>query len=155
MPRRPCFEVRSEAIAGLGAFATRRIRKGTRIIEYTGERISPREAAGRYDDHVGDHAHVVLFEVDKRTVIDAGVGGNDARFFNHSCAPNCEAVLDEGRVYLEAIRTIQPGEELTYDYGLEFLDRRARGSASRYSCRCGAPNCRGTMLGEKRKRSAR
>jgi len=101
MPRRPpCFEIRSSPIQGHGAFAVRRIRRGTRLIEYQGERITPREARARYDDDQEEHPHVLLFIADERTLIDAGVGGNEARFFNHSCEPNCQAVTEDGRVYL-------------------------------------------------------
>jgi uncharacterized protein len=144
--RTPCFDIRPSPIQGLGAFATRRIRKGTRIIEYTGERLTPSAAAARYDDDRREPPHVLLFTVDQRTLIDAGVGGNEARYVNHSCAPNCEAVIEQGRVYLEALRTITAGEELTYDYQLE-CGRRPRAEwERRYACRCGAATCRGTML---------
>jgi SET domain-containing protein len=144
--RRPFFEIRPSPIQGLGAFATRRIRRGTRIIEYVGERITAEEADRRYDADLAEHSHVLLFTVDKRTVIDAGVGGNEARYINHSCAPNCEAELDAGRVYILALRTIAPGEELTYDYHLECDGRDDAELERRYACRCGAATCRGTML---------
>ncbi len=140
------FEVRSSSIHGRGVFALRRIRKGTRLIEYVGERISPEEADRRYDDDALDIPHTFLFTVDKRTVIDAAVDGNDARFINHSCNPNCEAVDDAGRIFIEAIRTIRLGEELTYDYHLERDGRWRKEWDQRYACRCGAPNCRGTLL---------
>ncbi|MGH2626265.1 MAG: SET domain-containing protein, partial [Anaerolineales bacterium] len=117
MPR--LFRVRRSPIHGRGAFAVRPIRKGTRIIAYAGERISPGEADRRYDDGAKGHVHVLLFIVDRKTEIDAGVGGNEARFINHSCDPNCEAVLDGRRVFIEAIRDIGPGDELTYDYNLQ------------------------------------
>ncbi len=138
------FQVRPSTIQGLGAFATRQIRKSTRIIEYRGERISPEEADRRYDDDAD--TYVLLFTVDKTTVIDAGVGGNDARYINHSCEPNCQAITESGRVYIEALRTIRPGDELTYDYRLELPDSNQAEAATLYACRCGAPNCRGTML---------
>ncbi len=143
---RPFFEVRTSAIQGLGAFAVRRIRTGTRIIEYQGERITPEEADNRYGDDRSPHPHVLLFSVDKRTLIDAGVNGNDAHYINHSCAPNCEAITDAGRVYIEALRTIRPGEELTYDYQLEYPEPYDPEDLQRYACHCGAPNCRGTLL---------
>lgn len=144
--RRPFFEVRPSPIQGHGAFALRRIRKGTRLVEYTGERLSPAAAHERYDDDSQESPHILLFTVDRRTVIDAGVGGNEARFFNHSCEPNCEAVIDRRRVYLEALRTIAPGEELTYDYRLERDGGATAEWERRYACRCGAAACRGTML---------
>lgn len=144
--RRPFFEIRPSPIEGHGAFALRRIRKGTRLIEYTGERLTPAAADERYDDERRDTPHVLLFTVDRRTVIDAGVGGNDARFFNHSCEPNCEAVIDQRRVYLEAVRTIAEGEELSYDYRLQRGAGATAEREKRYACRCGAATCRGTML---------
>ena len=144
--RKPFFEIRPSPIQGRGAFATRRIRKGTRIIEYTGERLTPSAADARYDDDRREHPHVLLFTVDRRTVIDAGVGGNEARYFNHSCAPNCEAVTEKRRVYLEALRTIAAGEELTYDYQLERGRWPPAEWERRYACRCGTATCRRTML---------
>lgn len=144
--RSPLFEIRASSIQGLGAFALRRIRTGTQIIEYQGERISTAEAARRYGDDGRARTHVILFTVDSRTYIDAGVDGNDAQYFNHSCAPNCEAVLEAGRIYIEALRPIGPGEELTYDYRLEHPKPFDPGAAQRYACHCGALNCRGTLL---------
>ncbi len=140
------FDLRPSPIAGTGAFALQRIPAGTRIIEYTGERISHAEADSRYDEEAMEHPHTVLFTVDKKTVIDAGVGGNDARFINHSCEPNCEAVTEDGRIFIEALRDIDPGEELTYDYHLEYDGRYQREWRERYACHCGAPACKGTML---------
>lgn len=142
----PLFEIRPSAIQGLGAFALRPIKTGTRLIEYQGERISAAEAARRYAGDDRDQTPVILFTVNSRTFIDAGVGGNDARYFNHSCAPNCEAVLDAGRIYIEALRPIKPGEELTYDYQLEYPEPFDPEAAQRYVCHCGAANCRGTLL---------
>ena len=143
---KPPFEVRPSSIQGLGGFATRRIRKGTRIIEYIGERISPDEADRRYNDDESDHPLVLLFTVDKRTIIDAGVGGNDARFINHSCDPNCETVTERRHVYIEAIKDISAGEELTYDYNLTRDGLDDDDVEERYACHCGTKNCRGTML---------
>ncbi len=146
------FAIRASPIQGRGAFALRRIRKGTRLIEYTGERITPAEADERYDDDAMASPHTFLFTVNKRTVIDAAVGGNEARFINHSCDPNCEAVDDHGRIFIEAVRTIQPGEEITYDYHLERPGPYRAEWARRYACRCGAKNCRGTLLVPPRRR---
>src|SRR5512135_2830277 len=114
--RNKLFGVRPSSIQGLGAFALAAIPEGTRIIEYRGERISPAEADRRYDDDASEHPRVLLFSVNSRTVIDAGVGGNEAQFINHSCEPNCEAVTEKRRVFIEALRDITPGEELLYDY---------------------------------------
>jgi uncharacterized protein len=140
------FEVRSSSIQGMGVFALQRIPKGTRIVEYTGERVSHEEADARYDEDAMEHPHTVLFTVDKKTVIDAGVGGNAARFINHSCSPNCEAVTDQGRIFIDALDDIQPEEELTYDYHLEYSGRYRAEWRERYACHCGSFACQGTML---------
>ena len=144
--RRKLLEVRPSKVQGLGAFALASISEGTRIIEYKGERISPAEADRRYDDDASEHPRVLLFSVDSRTVIDGGVGGNEARFINHSCEPNCAAVTEKKHIYIEALRDIAAGEELLYDYNLTRQDPEAANLADRYACHCGAPTCRGTML---------
>ena len=146
------FELRESSIQGRGGFAIRPIRKGTRIIEYVGERISPEVADTRYDDgRMGRH-HTFLFSVDSKTVIDAAVDGNEARFINHSCAPNCEAIDERKRIYIEAIRSIAPGEELTYDYAYERDGTEDEDWERIYMCKCGAPTCRGTILAPPKKR---
>jgi hypothetical protein len=150
--RKPLLEIRSSPIQGLGAFAVRRIRKRMRIIEYVGELITPSEADRRYDDSQIEHPHVLLFSVDKRRVIDAGIGGNESRFINHSCQPNCETVVEKKRVFIESLRTISKGEELTYDYNLTREDQDDDVLEKRYSCNCGSKNCRGTMLKPKQAR---
>src|SRR5688500_1631927 len=120
-PERPTlpFAIRRSRIQGRGAFATRRIRKGERIIEYTGERITNAEADKRYDDDRMRRHHTYLFTLTQRTVVDGGVGGNASRFINHSCEPNCEAVIEDGHIWIRAVRTIAKGCELTYDYQYE------------------------------------
>ena len=145
----PYFELRTSEIQGTGAFATRTIRKGTRIIEYLGQRISWRTADKRYDDEKMNRHHTFLFTVDDKTCIDAGVNGNDARFLNHSCDPNCEAINDRKRIFIEAKKTIPAGTELVYDYQYERTDDHTAADERFYKCRCGSPNCRGTILAPK------
>jgi uncharacterized protein len=142
----PPIETRVSGIHGRGVYATRAIKKGTRIIEYLGERISHAEADRRYERKGDDDGHTFLFIASRRTVIDAGVHGNEARFINHSCAPNCETVIENGRVFIEAIRRIKPGEELGYDYQLTWESTDDPVELALYACRCGAKTCRGTML---------
>jgi SET domain-containing protein len=142
------FSARSSAIHGRGVFALQSIRKGARVIEYTGERISHREADRRHT--AARSLHTMLFIADKKTVIDATRGGNSARWINHSCNPNCEAVDDEGRIYIEAIRDIRQGTELTYDYNLLLEEQHTLAAKREYSCHCGERRCRGTLLGKKR-----
>jgi hypothetical protein len=139
------FEVRPSRVHGSGVFATERIRKGKRIIEYTGERVNSEEADARYADDPAQHPLVLLFTVNKNTFIDAAVGGNESRFINHSCHPNCESVISGGKVFIQSKRTIEPGEELNYDYNLEFEPGDEQ-DLDRYRCRCGTQKCRGSML---------
>lgn len=144
--KKPLFEVRNSRIQGKGAFALRRIRKGQRIIEYVGERIGPEEEARRYDEDKMDRHHTFLFGIDDKVSIDAAVGGNDARFINHSCDPNCEAVQEDKRIFIEAIANIQPGAELTYDYNFQVDGQVTRKLLEFYVCHCGMKKCRGTIL---------
>ena len=145
--KEPLFEIRSSPIAGKGAFALQPIPAWTRLIEYTGERVSHEVADARYeDDEASGNTHTVLFTVDDKTVIDAGVDGNDARFFNHSCGPNCQSRIVRKRVYLETIKDIEPGEELTYDYEIAREGESDETARRKWPCHCGAPNCRGTLL---------
>jgi uncharacterized protein len=146
----PYLEVQQSAIQGRGAFATRNIRKGTRLIEYLGQRISWRTADKRYDDEKMGRHHTFLFTVDDRMVIDAAVNGNDARFLNHSCDGNCEAISDRKRIFIEARRSIKAGEELLYDYQYERTDDHTEEDEKFYACRCGASKCRGSILAPKK-----
>jgi len=144
------FEIRRSRIQGLGAFATQTIPKGTRLIEYAGERLTPKEADARYpDDERGRH-HTYLFAIDDDVVVDAAVNGNDARFINHSCDPNCDAVIDDGRIWIETIRDVEPGEELAYDYAYILEERHSPAAKRRFPCNCGSPKCRGTILAKKK-----
>ena len=142
----PLIEVRDSRLHGLGVFAARRIPSGTRVIEYLGERVSHTEADRRYDHKDAGDNHTFLFIVDSHTVIDAGVDGNEARFMNHSCEPNCESLLENQRVYIDSIRTIAPGEELTYDYQIQREADDPPDIDAIFACRCGFERCRGSML---------
>ncbi|HEY4971058.1 MAG TPA: SET domain-containing protein-lysine N-methyltransferase [Steroidobacteraceae bacterium] len=144
--RTPLFEVRHSPVHGFGVFAARRIRKGTTIIEYLGERVSHRKANARYEDKDPRDNHTFLFTVDAKTVIDAGVNGNEARYINHCCDPNCESITMNRRIFIEAIRTIRPGEELSYDYQIQRDSDDPPNVDVVYACRCGARSCRGSML---------
>jgi SET domain-containing protein len=140
------FEVRSSRIQGSGAFALGPIPNRTRIIEYTGERITHEEADARYDDAAMERHHTFLFTVDEQTVIDGMREGNDSRYINHSCEPNCETVVEQGRIFVDAIRDIAPGEELFFDYAYERDEEEDPEAEKRYACRCGAKTCRKTIL---------
>jgi hypothetical protein len=144
------FEIRESPIQGRGAFAIVPIAAGVRLIEYTGERLTPAEADARYPDVAGERHHTYLFAIDDDVVVDAAVGGNEARFINHSCGPNCDAVIDDGRIWIETLREIAPGEELAYDYAYVLAERHSAAAKRRYPCQCGSPVCRGTILARKR-----
>ncbi len=152
MPKQKIVARRS-AIHGNGVFASAAIRKGERVVEYRGQRRTHAEVdAG--DSGGVDSGHTFLFTLNDEFVIDANHGGNIARWINHSCAPNCEAVLEEDdageprrdRVFIEAIRAIKPGEELTYDYGITLAEPHSARLKAIWACRCGAADCTGTML---------
>jgi len=145
-PAAALVEARNSPIHGQGVYALAPIRKGTRIIEYLGDRISHAEADRRYELKEDDDGHTFLFIASNRTVIDAGIGGNDARFINHHCNPNCETVIENSRVFIDAIRNIKVGEELGYDYQLTWESTDDPAELALYQCRCGAKRCRGTML---------
>ena len=149
------FEVRASPLHGLGVFAARRIPRGTRIIEYVGERVTHEEADHRYEHKKANDAHTFLFIVDAHTVIDAGVGGNEARFVNHACEPNCESVIESRRVFIDALRAIEPGEELTYDYQIAREPDDPPDVDAVFACRCGSERCRGSMLWPPRRKALR
>ena len=125
--------IRSSAIHAAGCYTTTPIRKGARVVEYTGPRIQKSEADRLYEDSPITY----LFGIGSRSTVIDGHGA--AMFLNHSCNPNCETDESHGRVWIQAIRDIAPGEELTYDYCLY------DGDEDEASCNCGAPACRKTM----------
>ena len=145
------FEIRASPMQGLGAFSTRSIPAGTRLIEYAGERLTPAAADERYPEVEGERHHTFLFAIDDDVVIDAAVAGNEARFINHSCDPNCDAVVEDGKIWIETIRDIAPGEELAYDYAYVLEERHTPAAKRRYPCSCGAASCRGSILTSKRR----
>ena len=144
------FVVRNSGIHGKGVFAVTHIPTGTRLIEYKGELLTEAQVDKRYAKD--DNPHTFLFALDDGMVIDATNGGNSARWINHSCAPNCEAVDDENRIYIETLRAIRPGEELSYNYSIELEERHTPAMKRLYECRCGARRCKGTILQEKKKK---
>lgn len=145
------FEVRKSKIHGRGVFATRKIHAGERIAEYVGEKITPRESDRRYPDDPDKPHHTFLFTVDDKTVVDANFGGNSSRWINHSCDPNCESVIENGRIYIDAIKDIRKGQEIYYDYCLTLGDRHTPAAKKRHTCLCGSAKCRGTLLVPKRR----
>ena len=137
------ISVRRSPIHGRGVFANKPIRKVSRIIEYTGRRVPWKDIPDDWDD-----AHTFLFGInDGEDVIDPAIGGNEACWINHSCDPNCEAIEEDGgRVFIYALRHINPGEELFYDYQLEVDDPITSAVKDESKCFCATSICRGTML---------
>lgn len=159
MPRKTV--ARRSAIHGNGVFALATIRKGERVLEYKGRRRTHADVDASDSGDV-ESGHTFLFTLNDEYVIDANFEGNSARWINHSCDPNCEAVLEEhaggdrrrDRVFIEAIRAIRPGEELTYNYGITLDEPHTARLKKVWACRCGARSCSGTMLQPKRGKGA-
>ncbi|MDN5842616.1 MAG: SET domain-containing protein-lysine N-methyltransferase [Alcaligenaceae bacterium] len=144
----PWHVVHDSPLHGQGVFAARDIPANTRILNYSGQRITPEQADEQWPVNPDDPYHTFYFALGNGQVIDGGRRGNDARWINHSCAPNCEAreSSDSARVAIYALRDIPAGAELFYDYGLVTEERITRSLKNNYRCLCGAPDCRGTML---------
>lgn len=141
LPGRDNVRVRGSGVHGRGLFAARAIRKGERIIQYLGHRITKAESERR-TDRQWDVGRVYTFELNKRWDIDGSPPWNVARLANHSCDPNAESQNERGRaVWIVALRGIAAGEEITYDYGFAFV-------APPPVCKCGAKSCRGYIVGE-------
>jgi len=148
---------RQSPIHGNGVFASRDLPKGARVIEYKGRRLTHAQANRMYAND-SESGHTFLFTLNEKFLIDGGDGGNDARWINHSCAPNCEAWVIENkqgdkqrdRVVIETRRAIRAGEELTYDYGITLEERQTPRLKLIWQCKCGAKKCTGTMLKPKR-----
>jgi SET domain-containing protein len=146
------IQVRTSGVHGRGVYAVVPIKADEVIIEYTGELISWDEAMDRHPHDPLQPNHTFYFHIDSGEVIDALHGGNSSRWINHACEPNCEADEVDGRVYIKALRDLQPGEELFYDYGLVIDERYTAKLKKEFACYCGSPVCRGTMLAPKGRR---
>ena len=140
--------MRRSNVHGRGVFAVTDLPADEPLIEYRGEVIPWSEAHERYAASDADEGHTYFFDRGDGTVIDGGRGGNAARFINHGCEPNCEAVEDDGRIFIETIRPIASGEELFIDYQLSIDEPLTDELRAVYACRCGSAKCRGTMLAE-------
>ncbi|RUR66853.1 SET domain-containing protein-lysine N-methyltransferase [Variovorax sp. 375MFSha3.1] len=138
--------MRRSDVHGNGVFAVQDLAEGETLIEYKGEVISWKEALRRHPHDPTQPNHTFYFHIDDGRVIDGNVKGNDARWINHSCEPNCEADEVDGRVYIKALRNIAAGEELNYDYGLIIDEPYTPKLLSEFPCWCGSEQCRGTLL---------
>ena len=146
------IQTRRSGVHGKGVFAVQPIAEGETLIEYVGEIISWPEAQARHPHDPGNPNHTFYFHVDEDHVIDALYGGNSSRWINHACDPNCEAEEQNRRIFIKALRNIEAGEELNYDYGLIIDERYTPKLKAEYPCWCGSAKCRGTLLAPKRAR---
>lgn len=141
--------IKNSKIHGTGIYAKKNIKKGTQIIEYVGEKLTKKQADKRFqetlekaekDKSLGE---VYLFELNKKYDIDGNVPHNTARWINHSCDPNCETEIVDGKeIWVTAKRDINKGEELSFNYGFGWEEHKD------YPCNCGTEKCKGFMLDE-------
>ncbi|WP_369796200.1 SET domain-containing protein [Aquabacterium sp. NJ1] len=136
---------------GKGVYAIRPLKAGDTVLEYKGEIITWQEALDRHPHDPSQPNHTFYFHLDDGHVIDGKYKGNSAKWINHSCDPNLEAEQDGDRVFLKALRDIDVGEELFFDYGLVIDARMTAKLKKEYACWCGSPKCRGTMLASRRR----
>ncbi|MGQ0699772.1 MAG: SET domain-containing protein [Panacagrimonas sp.] len=145
--------VRRSPIHGNGVFAARKLPAGHRVIQYRGTLVTHDEADDLYEGSV-ESGHTFLFTLNDEYIVDANRKGNAARWINHSCTPNCQPVVVEDkngersrdRIFIETLRPLRAGEELTYDYGITLDVRHTRRLKELWGCRCGMEACTGTML---------
>ena len=144
----PYIIIKNSKIHSLGVYAKKAIKKGTRVIEYVGEKVTKAESSRRAEKPLNENSEneelgaVYLFELNKRHDIDGYVKYNTARYINHSCNPNCESDVIKGKIYIIALRDIEKGEELTYNYGYGWDDY------ADHPCYCGTKDCMGFILAE-------
>lgn len=132
-----CLEFKDSEIHGRGAFAKTAIETGTRVIEYAGRKITKAESLRECE-----RSNFYIFSIDEKFDLDGNVEWNPARFINHSCAPNCEAVWIDDRIWIVAVREIESGEEITFNYSYDLEGYKE------HPCRCGAENCVGYIVAE-------
>jgi SET domain-containing protein len=148
---------RRSPIHGNGVFASQALAKGDHVIEYKGRLLTHDEADALYGDG-GETGHTFLFTLNEQYIVDANQQGNSARWINHSCAPNCRALVEESpsgdprkdKVVIETLRKVSPGEELTYDYGIVLEVPHTARLKKLWRCLCGSPKCSGTLLKSRR-----
>lgn len=139
------LDVRDSPVHGTGVFAAVDLPAGELLLDYAGEIISWEQATADHEA-AGVAGHTFYFDLGDGTVIDGGTNGNEARFINHGCEPNCETESDGSRVTITTLRPIAAGEELLIDYSLIIDEPSDPAERALYACACGAEGCRGTML---------
>ena len=143
------WEVKKSKLHGRGVFANKNIKKGTKIIQYIGEKISKLEGDKRSEKRIKKYlksektGSVYIFELNKKFDIDGNIKQNKARFINHSCNPNCEVDIIDNEIWISSIKKISSGSELTYDYGYSFGS-----DYMDHECFCGSKNCIGYIISQ-------
>tara|TARA_Y100000591_G_C21832033_1_gene700241 strand:- start:1158 stop:1646 length:489 start_codon:yes stop_codon:yes gene_type:complete len=142
------WKVKKSKVHGAGIFATRDIKKNTKIIQYIGDKVTKSEGDKRSAQRIKKYLNsektgsVYIFELNKKYDIDGYVKRNNARYINHSCAPNCEVDIIENEIWIQSIKKIKKGEELSYDYGYSF----DKDDYKDHICKCGSKNCIGFII---------
>ena len=142
------WKVKKSKVHGHGVFATKDIRKNTRVIQYIGEKVSRVEGNRRSEERIKKYLNskkmgsVYIFELNKNFDLDGSPLYNKARYINHSCDPNCEVDILDGKIWISSMKKIKKGEELNYDYGYEFDKSDFRD----HICKCGSKNCIGFII---------
>ncbi len=142
------WKVKSSKIHGTGIFATQNIKKGTKIIQYIGDKVTKSEGDRRSALRIKKYldssktGSVYIFELNKKYDIDGNVKRNKARYINHSCDPNCEVDIVNNEIWISSIKNIKKGKELSYDYGYEFDKDDFRD----HTCKCGSKLCIGFII---------
>ena len=142
------WKVKKSKVHGSGIFATKNIKKNTKIIEYIGEKITKAEGDKRSEKRIKKYldsltdGSVYIFELNKKYDIDGSPMYNKARYINHSCDPNCEVDIVNNRIWISSIKNIKKGDELSYDYGYEFDPE----DFNDHVCKCGSKKCIGFII---------
>ena len=142
------WKVIQSKIHGKGIIATEKIKKGTKIIQYVGEKISKKEGDKRSGDRIEKYlksnssGSVYIFELNKNQDIDGNFSFNKARYINHSCNPNCEVDIIKDEIWISSIKNIKKGDELSYDYGYTF----DKDDYKDHECKCGSKYCIGYII---------
>ena len=142
------WKVKRSPIHGHGITATKNIKKGTRVIEYIGEKVTRAEGNRRSEKRIKKYLNsnktgsVYIFELNRKFDIDGSFSYNKARYINHSCSPNCEVDIIDDQIWISSIKNIKKGDELSYDYGYEF----DQDDFTDHECKCGSKNCIGYII---------
>lgn len=142
----PKIMVQRSPLHGLGVWAQAPIKEGEFLVEYVGQLLTAKQNEA-LQSHTDDPNHTFSFGLSNGLIIDGGVQGNISRYINHSCDPNAEFVeTDDNKLFVYAKRDLAAGEEIFFDYSLQYDGPHTQEVKDMYKCMCGAATCRGTMI---------